>query len=179
MTYSVSSSRSANVSGEAEAGFQSGVAAKAKVGGEAKALRTHATEIKQSVKLMMSIHSFTSGRHAWEIKPADGSVLEGKPWDAVKEPRFRLIDKRNCREAPPSAVIVEVRCRREDLHIQDIELKEGDNRLFPRKSNNRAAVDGYIRSQFEKAGLDLDIGSIDEKFFRMILAREPAERNND
>jgi len=104
---------------------------------------------------------------------ANNAVLDGKPWDPINEPRLKLIDRRKRKNSRASDVTVEIRCRREDLVIEGIELKNQINRwpLRDGDANRRAAVDGYIRSQFASVGLDLNIGDVGEKFIEMVLAR--------
>lgn len=164
--------------GEIGGSIRSGVDVVAKVRGETKQSISRSTELNQTVRLMMVLHSAVPNGHAWEIKPTVGEALEGKPWDVKTEPRLQLIDKRkDCSTPLPESIIVEARCRREDLDIQDIELKNDKNSFISRKKNNIAAAEGYIRSQFEKSGLDVDIGSMDEKFLRLVLTRIEAIRN--
>jgi hypothetical protein len=76
-------------------------------------------EVSATVKFLAVTQSKTAdGHYRWQVEPRTDSVLEGRPWDAVKQPRLRLIDQRKDRnKGIPPTVRVEVRCRREDLPI--------------------------------------------------------------
>jgi hypothetical protein len=151
-------------SGEVGIDLNHGVSGKSNLGGEINYSQAIETELNQNLRLMMVVHS-----------PTSGPVLDGKPWHATSEPRLKLIDKRSKKAKQLSSVTVEIRCRREDLYISNLELKEDDRRkIFLRRKQNpnaMAAAEGYIRACLERAGLDLNIGSIDEKFMKLILSR--------
>jgi hypothetical protein len=174
-----------NLAAKAEAGIGSttGFVAKASMEGSMSHTSASETEFKQNIKLMLVMHSATRDGHSWEIKPTSGDKLEGKPWDAVKEPRLKIIDKRTSRKRNfLKDIIIEVRCRREDLCITELKLKDEAKesaRMFrKRNSNPEAAARGYIHARFATAGLDVDVGSIDEKFIKLVLSRISATPND-
>jgi hypothetical protein len=82
-------------------------------------------EVSATVQFMIVTQSKTAdGQYRWLIEPRTKEILEGRPWDATQQPRLKLIDRRKDRtKGIPPAVRVEVRCRREDLVIQDLEQK--------------------------------------------------------
>ena len=52
-------------------------------------------------------------------------AIVGRPWDAIKQPRLKLVDQRKDRtRGIPPTVRVEIKCRREDLLIEDLEIKD-------------------------------------------------------
>ena len=65
------------------------------------------------------------GYYKWILEPSVGDRLAGHPWDAVAKPRLKLKDHRDEDEHLPAVVRVEVRCKREDLIIEEIVIKNG------------------------------------------------------
>jgi hypothetical protein len=102
----------------------------ASVGAEARANASISAKTKYAisavVEFMLVTQSKTAdGHYRWMVEPRRTRVLEGRPWNAVKKPRLTLVDKRKDRtRGIPPTVRVEVRCRREDLVIQDLVVKD-------------------------------------------------------
>ena len=100
------------------------------------------------------------GEYRWSLRPCQGNVLHGRPWDPIESPHLRLIDRRKDRsKGIPPAVRVEIRCRREDLTISDIDIKNASI-LEKAKSkigytNRLAAAEAYIRDRLAKEGLEV------------------------
>lgn len=118
------------------------------------------------------------GEYRWIVLPRTQPFLQGRPWDPNKEPRLKLIDKRKDRkESIPPTVHVEVRCRREDLLIEDLSVK--DESLWQRiKSkagfkNKLAAAESYIRNRLTEEGLE--VKNISDAFGQITLASTTAE----
>jgi hypothetical protein len=128
---------------------------------------------------MNVIQSQTSeGNYRWLLTPGNGPKLEGRPWDAVKRPRLKLIDNRpDSSKGVPPIVRVEVQCLREDLVIEGLELK--DEALFEKVKNrlgfnNRmAAAVSYIRDRLRAENLEVE--NIDEAFARLTLGSMAAQ----
>lgn len=110
------------------------------------------------------------GFYCWKVNGRDGKALDGRPWDAVSEPRLTLVDKRSSSEMSlPPAIRLEVRCLREDLIIKDIEVKDGTVRQSILSSpNKKAAAESYIRDRLMEEGLE--VASVSEKFGSLTLA---------
>jgi hypothetical protein len=97
--------------------------------------------------------------------------LLGKAWDAVSDPllRIRMADTVNVLDAISK---VEIWCRREDLLIENIKVK--DETLFsrilfsPGYENKMAAVEAYIRNAL--ASKNLDIRNFSDPFGQIKLA---------
>jgi hypothetical protein len=112
------------------------------------------------------------------VEPFDGSILAGRPWDAEQMPRLKLKDLRKDRtRGIPPTVRVEVRCKREDLDIQGIEIKDG-RRWSGLKSrlgilNKLAAAESYIRDRLTEEGLE--VKNISDPFGQLTLASATAE----
>jgi hypothetical protein len=105
-------------------------------------------------------------------------TLDGRPWDAEKQPRLKLVDQRRNRSAEiPPTVRVEVRCRREDLVIQNLEIKHKGiwNSLKKRLGfkNRMAAAISYIRDRLTEEGLDVE--NINDVFGQLTLGSATAE----
>jgi hypothetical protein len=141
----------------------------AKVTGSVSAEANAETSRSESKKLEVSAtvqfiavtqSNNADGQYRWLVEPRIKGTLEGRPWDAIKQPRLKLIDQRRDRsKGIPPTVRVEVRCRREDLHITDIVIK--DENLWEaakRKAgfkNKIAAAASYIRDHLSKEGLEV------------------------
>jgi hypothetical protein len=87
----------------------------------------------------------------WTFKPGIGAVLDGRPWDALKTPLLKLVDQRtNRRKGVAPSARLEIRCLREDLEIQDIEIKDSGlwEKLVNRdgSKNRLKAVEAYIKN---------------------------------
>lgn len=64
-----------------------------------------------------------SGKFSWELLPGQTEMLTGEPWNPVEEPRLSI---RSLLELPKidPAVKVIVSCKFEDIHIDEIRLKD-------------------------------------------------------
>jgi hypothetical protein len=152
-------------SGSASASIEGSIATKKKV--------------EMSGWLMAVTSSKTEeGHYRWIIKPSASQCLEGRPWDANYQPRLKIIDKRKDRsKGIPPAVRVEVRCRREDLLIDDLQVK--DAKLWDQVKdrigfkNKMAAAISYIRDRLSEEGLE--IRNIEDIFGSVTLASVTAE----
>jgi hypothetical protein len=118
------------------------------------------------------------GYYRWLVRPSVAPVLDGSPWHAVNEPRLKLIDRRRDRsKGIPPAVRVEVRCRREDLVIENLEIKdEGIWQMATRRlgfKNRMAAAISYIRDRLSDEGLD--VNNIEDVFGQVTLGSTTPE----
>jgi len=119
------------------------------------------------------------GDYCWSLTPGENlDVLSGRPWDAVKQPRLKLIDKRpNRGRGIPPSVRVEVRCLREDLSITKIQLKDRATwtniKARVGMNNRMAAAEAYIRNCLSSQGLTVD--NMSDLYARLTLASVIAE----
>ncbi len=156
-----------SASGSVTAGIEGSMSAKKKI------------EISGKVHFMIVTSSKTDeGHYRWIIKPTASQVLEGRPWDATKQPRLKIIDKRRDRsKGIPPTVRVEVRCRREDLLIDDLQIK--DQGLWEKAKgrigfkNKMAAAISYIRDRLTEEGLEVE--NIEDIFGNVTLASVTAK----
>lgn len=154
-----------------------GAKAKAKAGAKAKASKSKkaVTTITRQTSSMIIVQSQTvDGDYRWSISGAVAEMmLDGKPWDADRVPRMKVIDTRRDRSRgiEPS-VRVEVRCLRDDLKIENIVLKDDKawaNLLkSPSHRNRYIAAEAVIRDRLFKAGLVH--GALGEPYAQMCLA---------
>lgn len=123
---------------------------------------------KATVRTTRAIHYKSyDGNHTWKISPAVGEVLQGRVWEAAEEPRLKLIDKRTDQQkardkkndlSPRIQVIV--RCLREDLRIDDIEVT--DTERYPELTGlwkypkRLAAAESHIRDLLVANSLHAD-----------------------
>lgn len=182
LTETVEEAGGAHIEASAK-GTVSTTAIKAAVSGEAQAQSSISANrrlvLSTDVSGMAITGSKTSeGDYRWLIKSNNGGALDGRPWDAMKQPRLSLVDKRRERtKGIPPTVRVEVRCRREDLSIEDLEIK--DQHLWAGVKerlgfqNRLAAAISYIRDHLSAEGLE--VKNIDDIFGQLTLGSTTAE----
>lgn len=136
-------------------------------------------ELSENIQLMLVTQSKTAdGHYRWLAEPRTSKVLQGRPWDATKNPRLNLIDKRKDRsKGIPPTVRVELRCRREDLAIDDLVTKDENlwEKIQTRSGfkNRIAAAESYIRDRLSKEGLE--VKNIEDIFGQVTLANVTAD----
>ncbi|QPF86063.1 hypothetical protein IC762_07110 [Bradyrhizobium genosp. L] len=142
-------------------------------GAQANVVATRKIEVSSTVSLLLVTQSQTvDGHYRWTVESQLAKVLEGRAWDANKEPRLKLIDQRKDRsKGIPPSVRVEVRCRREDLVIEDLGIKdqslwESAKSKFGFK-NKLIAAEAYIRDRLMEEGLE--VKNIDDIFAHLTL----------
>lgn len=157
-----------------DVGFSVGVpslqSASGRVVGDAKASK-QITETYQEiaeVPHMKVVHGRTGDGYVFRIEPSRGDRLDGQPWSS-EIPRAKLVDTRAGRKyGEPPEVTIEVRCRREDLIIEDVQFKDASLMDFIRLPQaKRVAVEQYIKSEIEKMGLYC--GNISDPFSTIVL----------
>lgn len=147
--------------------------------GEARVATKKRIDVSEKITLMEVVQSVTGeGNYRWLVSAAGGGKLRGKPWDPVKKPRLKLVDKRTNRsKSLPPSVRVEVKCLREDLLIEDIEIKNGGIWGLTKGrlgfENRYAAAEAYIREALSKEGLE--VKNISDDFGQLTLASTIAE----
>ncbi|PZR32928.1 hypothetical protein [Caulobacter segnis] len=172
-------------SGRAKAGARLGLSTvpqalqmKADLGVEGSISRDQVTAITQQLHAMSLVHSKVDDGHAWTVTPTGSETLFGRPWNAGKEPRLKVIDQRNDRSSPIApAIHVEVRCLRQDLHITDIRLKDEAAwsvlMAGAQQRNRIAAAEALIRTKLFEEGLFK--GNVSDHYAQMTLAAIVAE----
>ncbi|WP_230632738.1 hypothetical protein [Sphingomonas sp. Leaf37] len=135
-----------------------GVNAGASISGNRNQSESAKQTVESTLRLILSTQGRTSeGDYSWQLRPSSGDKLEGKVWDAVNEPRGRVRDTRKSQSAIEGTCRIEVRCKKEDILIEDLSLK--DESLLTRliKDNGYltrvAAAESYIRSKIQSLGL--------------------------
>lgn len=130
------------------------------------------------LRLIVALQGKSSdGHYQWMLTPQSGPVLQGKSWDP-SIPRLKLRDVRadKTRSLPP-CVRLEVRCRQEDLAIDDIQIKdEGRWAKIQARfgfANRRAAAISYVRRALVEEGLE--VANIEDPFGRVTLGAVLAE----
>jgi hypothetical protein len=152
---------------------------RASVGGDASISTNRKVEVSTPIRLFRTTQSKTEeGHYRWIVESETSNPLNGRPWDS-SAPRLTLIDNGgevSSKSLQPT-VRVEVRCRREDLIIEDIELKDESiwSNLTGRAGfNNRmAAAESYIRDQLIRLGLE--VKNIEDKFGQLTMASATAD----
>jgi hypothetical protein len=119
--------------------------------------------------------------HQWLMSPSFANALDGRPWDARAQILFKFKDKRSAdsKSVPPTLQFALV-CRREDLIIEDIELKDRDlwSRVTATMTDAKMiAAETYIRDELLKYGLEC--GDLRENFSSLTLAELFATAERD
>lgn len=168
------------ISGKTKLGLTSAkvdVQAEAETGLEAdNSLRVAVVEAVKNMRLLHSLGP--DGHHRWTVSTPDRTPLHGRPWNAAKSPRLKVIDQRTDRaKGLPPAIQVEVRCRREDLMISNIALKQidglGDRLRRDNRRNKEAAAEAVIRTRLFEEGLLA--GDSSDRFAILTLASVTAQ----
>lgn len=146
---------------------------------------TNKIEHKESVTHEREVASATwaqirksDGSYCWEFAPQHAKHLLGKVWDAVSEPILHIEEITKSKLAP--ACRVEITCRREDLSIPAITVKDGsssftnlvDRLLGPKL----AAIEAYIKNALTSR--DLDIKNFEDPYGTILLADVPVEEGS-
>lgn len=118
------------------------------------------------------------GQYRWSVEHRSQKAIVGRPWDAIKQPRLQLVDQRRDRtKGIPATVRVEVKCRREDLMIEGLEIKDETLWQAARRKvgfkNKMAAAESYIRDHLSKEGLE--VKNIEDVFGTVTLGSVTAE----
>ena len=108
------------------------------------------------------------GGYVFLIEPLNSSTLKGSPWEA-DDPRMKIRDTKSSRKrGDPPEVSVQLRCKREDLHIEDVQIKDPSIMNGDFLSRNKTiAVEQYIKSEILKMGFAC--GDLSEPFAELIL----------
>lgn len=169
--------KGAVAAGASSTGLTASASAEVAAQGEVSASKK--LELSAPIQLILVTQSKTDdGQYRWMLEPGTSSILKGRPWDAVKRPRLKLVDRRKDRtKGIPPTVRVEVRCRREDLVIEDLEIK--DEKLWITVKNNigfnnrMAAAESYIRDRLAEEGLE--VKNIHDVFGHLTLGSTTAQ----
>jgi hypothetical protein len=175
LTKTIETSMEANT----KAGFSASVSTArvtggATLGAEGKARYSASDKLKISEKIgliLVSQSKTADGHYRWSMEPRASGILEGRPWNAAKEPRLKLRTVGKGRSKLPPTVRVELSCRQEDLVIDDIEIK--DRGLWATVRNSlgfhakRAAAVSYIRARLIEDGLE--VKNIEDRFGQLTL----------
>ncbi len=128
---------------------------------EAEITATKKIEVLSELELItVTLRKTAEGHYGWTIKSTNGGALDGRPWDAQLHPRLKLVDlRRDKSKGIPPSVRVEVRCRREDLIIEDLIVKD-ENKWNAAQArlgfrNRMVAAEAYIRKKLIDEGLDV------------------------
>ena len=106
------------------------------------------------------------GNYRWEVIGTNGENLFGHPWDPVGQPRLSI--KRRKNDKVDSTGRVTVSCRKQDLVIQGVELKESQGIVQRYKANRMAAAEALIRKKL--CDISLTPLNFEEKLSNLVLA---------
>ncbi|WP_299678811.1 hypothetical protein [uncultured Roseobacter sp.] len=145
------------------------------LGAEAHRSLTTRQELTEKVAGHVEQHFTTlEGHPAWEVRAIGRDCLDGSPWDAAGAPRLKVKRQaeRNADGDKPT-MRFEMRCRREDIEISDLELKDPEKQgWFARRSNrdvNLAAAEQVIKEELLSAGF-LQVADLNEKHADVVIA---------
>lgn len=157
-----------------------GVAAGVDVGvGAAKSV-DETTETVTEFKAIQVVHMRDADEHhRWILTPAPDATLQGRPWDS-DEPRLTLQDTRQNRDKGLEPTVhVAVRCRRDDLEISNLAMKNETTwekvKSLSGFPNRRAAAEALIRTELFEEGLIRHDADLSDGYLEMTLALTTAE----
>jgi len=173
---------SAEVSGEAHLDLgATGLSSGANVKAAAKRRRVVHASTEEVLPVLLGTRSQSQeGHQSWNIRRIDGTeTLEGQLWDAHADgPRFELLDRRpemaresDKRTGLHPAVVVEIRCKREDLEIVDIDVTDSaDAKIMlglPSRKKAMKVAEAFLKQQLQKECLR--VGDIHEPFSDIVV----------
>lgn len=129
--------------------------------------------VESQTSMVLVTQSQTSeGHYRWELKSAVETQLSGRGWEAKTEPRFKFRDKRKKKSHLTGSMRVELRCRREDLLIEDIQVKNepllAKLRSASSLRNKIIAVESYLKNAL--LAEDLHFTDVSDPFGELCLA---------
>jgi hypothetical protein len=136
-------------------------------GSEARKLVRDETTFTRTDEPIVFVSMKTDHGYLFRIEPSTATALSGSPWSS-EVPLLKILDSKKDRkhgEAPE--VRVELRCRREDMHITDIQLTESASNITY-SANKILAVEQYIRSELLKIGFL--VPSLTDPFSEAVIA---------
>ncbi len=126
--------------------------------------------------LQVNRHSTSSSLTIYEFKPEEGnSYLEGEmSTDSLNKPMLNIRDTRSDLSKEPPEVLVQVRCRREDLDIKNIRLTSDDDAVDWENAseNKKLCVKQYLREELLE--LSLEMGDLDDGYSTFVFAESTA-----
>lgn len=92
--------------------------------------------------------------YCWEVTPRNNTVLLGKIWDAVSEPRLSIIMSNGIARSADCEIRVFVECRRQDIEIRNIQLKDKKLSIpaLRETKNNMVAAESVIKKLIYEKG---------------------------
>ena len=95
---------------------------------QVKASQKTTKSTEQAIKEFV-VQNFTDGSTpAWEINQSDGKPMKDAPWDANDAPGLKVKHKTTTSTKEQLTVKLELRCRRQDLDIADIQFIDEQKR---------------------------------------------------
>ncbi len=159
----------------------SSVGISAELSGEKKTKRSERVEFSSETHGIVFTQSKNEdNNYRWILESPIKKSIEGRPWDGASSPRLALVCGDQASERVPPTVRVEIHCRREDLIISDLAMK--DENLWASISekfgfrNRLAAAESYIREKLISEGLRVE--NIEEAFSRITLSSVSANSGN-
>lgn len=114
-----------------------------------------------------AVRQFNSnGRYCWDISPLSNVKLSGKVWNPVEEPRLSI--KRTAISRIDPTCRFQISCKREDIVIEEIELKNRSVLKDRFKHNRDAAAAAFLRKVLSEHGLESE--NFDESFSDVVMA---------
>lgn len=147
-----------------------------------EAFKTQRDESVDAIQIRNSKSS--DGYYSWQLQSTDRGPLIGSAWDAQNSPRLKIEDRRsfeqiardNTNRISP-VVSVEIRCKREDIIISEIQHKDDTKQTMLQKrknhSANLAAAEGVIKNIMLEEGLP--VANISEIFSELNIADQIVE----
>lgn len=146
--------------------------AKAGIGKETEISRAEELKFVQPTPKIIAIPR-PGGAHEyyWELLPGFDEVLDGQPWDPVKEPRFstKVLNEDSRIERVIKAT---VSCKLEDIVISDLLLKNPTPiNIIKEMAFNRVNEAAAIQQlKLTLKDMNLEAGAVDNRFSELMIA---------
>lgn len=140
----------------------------AHVGTSTKHVRKQEVVTKDRGEMLSFLAMRTEQGYAFRISSEGSPLLRGSPWHA-SEKLLTIRDSGHLRaKGEPPELRIELRCRREDLHITDIDFTETGRSFYDLSANKKLAIEQYIKSELLRVGFA--VADISDPFSEVILA---------
>lgn len=144
-----------------------GAANSAEVAGSRKHILRQEVVETGELEIMRFVSMKTPEGYLFRIEQATEAPLSGSPW-APSTPVLTVKDPHTPRaNGEPPELRIELRCRREDMHITDIQITENGKNIHA-SPNKILAVEQYIKSELLKIGFY--VNDISDPFSEVIIA---------
>ena len=128
---------------------------------------TQKIEREEDLGNMHVSHRKDANGYVFILEPTEQVSLAGNAWNP-DTPRMQVQDTKSSRKrGEPPEVTVQIRCKREDLHIENVQFKDKNWFQNALSKNKEVAVEQYLKKVIFDMGLEC--GDLSEPFTSIVL----------